>query len=48
MNSWDRYERLLDAMGAESLCDALARAMSSDELDELCEFIARDYEIEFE
>ena len=45
---WEKYEQLKDILGAEELCEEFANAMSGDELDENCDWIARCHEIDFE
>lgn len=46
-NAWDAYDTAKEYMGAEELCEALARAMGTDELAENLEYIFRMYEIPF-
>ena len=41
MNPWTKFDTLLNAMGAEQLLDALSRALSTDELNENCDYIAK-------
>ena len=47
-NAWDAYDVAMEYMGAEYLCEALAKAMGTDELAENLEYIFRVYEIPFD
>lgn len=42
------YELLLEELGAECLLENLTRALSSNELNECLQYIARMYDIEIE
>lgn len=44
-DAWDKYDTCLEFLGAEELCDALAKAMGTDELNDLLDYIIRTYEI---
>lgn len=44
----EKFELLLDALGAEKLLDELRGALSTDELDENLDYIAKNHSIEFE
>ena len=48
MNGWDAYEAMLDAMGADTLLDELARALADNELLECMQWIARMNDIELD
>lgn len=45
MTAWDKYEKCLEQMGAQELCDALAKALGSDALESNINYITRCYEI---
>lgn len=40
--------KLVDEIGYEETAESFARAICDDELSEICDFIARMYDIEFE
>lgn len=42
---WNKYEKCLKQMGAQQLCDALAKAMGTDALESNLKFIIRNYEV---
>lgn len=42
---WKKYEKCLKQMGAEKLCDALAKAMGTDALKSNLDYIIRCYEV---
>lgn len=46
-NVWDAYELAAEYLGYEGLCDALAKAMGTDELESNLKYICRVYEIPF-
>ena len=42
MNRWDN---LVEALGAQEMCNALFQAMSHDEIESMVEFLERNYEV---
>ena len=44
-DTWDLYDTCLEYLGAEEMCDALAKAMGNDTLNDLLDYIVRMYEI---
>lgn len=46
-NAWDAYYTAIEYLGADGLCEALAKAMGTDELASNLEYIFRMYEIPF-
>ena len=48
MSGWELFEKLRDELGDSYLLDSLAQALSSDELYENMEYIARMNDIEIE
>lgn len=48
MDTETMFETMTEMLGAETLLDELSRALSSDELHECLEFIARNHDIDFE
>lgn len=46
-NAWDAYDLAIEYLGADGLCEALAKAMGGDELASNLEYIFRMYEIPF-
>ena len=42
---WKAFEQMKDAMGAESLLDELAQALSADQLEENLRFIDRNNDL---
>lgn len=46
-NAWDAYDLAIEYLGADELCEALAKAMGTDELEENLAYIFRMYEIPF-
>ena len=46
-NAWDAYDTAIEYLGADGLCEALAKAMGTDELASNIEYIFRMYEIPF-
>lgn len=47
-NAWDAYDIALEYLGAEGLCEALAKAMGTDALADNLKYIFRTNEIPFE
>jgi hypothetical protein len=47
-NAWDAYDIALEYLGAEGLCEALARAMGTDALADNLKYIFRTNEIPFD
>lgn len=48
MNGWNKYEALLNEMGTDALLDELARTLEDNELGECMDYIAQNWDIEFE
>ena len=46
-NVWDAYDIAMGYLGAEEFCEALAKAMGTDELESNLEYIFRVYDIPF-
>lgn len=46
-NVWDAYDVAIEYLGAEGLCEALAKAMGTDELESNLKYIFRVYDIPF-
>ena len=46
-NVWDAYDVAMGYLGAEEFCEALAKAMGTDELESNLEYIFRVYDIPF-
>lgn len=46
-NAWDAYDLAIEYLGADELCEALAKAMGTDELASNLAYIFRMYEIPF-
>ena len=46
-NVWDAYDVAMGYLGAEEFCEALAKAMGTDELESNLKYIFRVYEIPF-
>lgn len=46
-NVWDAYDVAMEYLGAEGLCEALAKAMGTDELESNLKYIFRVYDIPF-
>ena len=46
-NVWDAYDVAMEYLGAEEFCEALAKAMGTDELESNLKYIFRVYEIPF-
>lgn len=46
-NVWDAYDIAIEYLGADELCEALAKAMGTDELSSNLRYIFRMYEIPF-
>lgn len=42
---WDAYDVALEYLGAEELCESLAKAMGTDELEENLRYIFRNYDL---
>ena len=45
MDKYDKFDKLLAFMGAEELLDAIAQAMSTDQLNGCCDYIANCHDI---
>lgn len=43
---WDLYDKLLECIGGEELSLSLCKALSSDDMNETLEYIARCFDIE--
>ena len=41
----DRWNNLVEALGAQEMCNALFKAMSHDQIEEMVEFLERNYEV---
>jgi hypothetical protein len=41
----DRWDNLVEALGAQEMCNALFKAMSHDQIEEMVEFLERTYEV---
>lgn len=48
MKRFERMERLVEVLGTEGALEELVRAMSDDQMEELYNGIARDYDLEEE
>lgn len=48
MSAWEKYEKLLEVMGAELLLENLAKSIGEWALEEHLDFIARMYDVDFE
>ena len=46
-NVWDAYDIALEYLGAEELCESLAKAMGTDELADNLRYIFRTWDIPF-
>lgn len=46
-NVWDAYDIAIDYLGADGLCEALAKAMGTDALESNLKYIFRVYDIPF-
>ncbi len=46
-NVWDAYDIAIEYLGADELCEALAKAMGTDELESNLKYIFRVYDIPF-
>ena len=46
-NVWDAYEIALEYLGAEELCESLAKAMGTDALEDNLKYIFRTWDIPF-
>ena len=46
-NVWDAYDIAMEYLGADGLCEALAKAMGTDALEDNLKYIFRNYEIPF-
>lgn len=45
-DTWKLYDLCLESLGAEGMCDALAKAMGNDELNDMLDYIVRVYDID--
>ena len=48
MDVYDKLEILKEVLGVEELLDELARALSNSQLNEELDYIANNWEIDFE
>lgn len=48
MLGYEKYCDIVNAIGYEAMCEELARAMSDYELSDLCDFIAKNNDIELD
>lgn len=46
-DTWKRYESALEQMGADALCDAIAKALGGEQLESNLKYIERCYELNF-
>jgi hypothetical protein len=44
-SDYDRWDNIKEVMGADQMLDAIFKAMSIDEIEEMLEFLERAYEI---
>lgn len=48
MTTWEKLENLTEQMGAEAVLDEVARALTTDKLDEVLDFIAKNWDVDTE
>lgn len=48
MTAWEKLENLTEQMGAEAVLDEVARALNTDKLNEVLDFIARNWDVDME
>lgn len=46
METWDKYIEIKEILGAEQLLEAIAQALSTDELANYLQYIARCYDLD--
>ena len=44
-SDWERWNTIKETLGANEMLDAIFNAMSQDEIEEMLEFLEREYEI---
>lgn len=44
-SDWERWDNIKEAMGADQMLDAIFNAMDQNEIEEMLEFLEREYEI---
>ena len=45
---WSDFMEIKDMMGDEALLEAILRAMTTDEMEEMLKFLRREYELDYE
>lgn len=48
MTAWEKLENLTEQLGAEKVLDEVARALTTDKLNETLDFIARNWDVDME
>lgn len=48
MTAWEKLENLTEQMGAEAVLDEVARALTTEKLNEVLDFIARNWDVDME
>lgn len=48
MDAWEKYEKVLEALGAERMADSMMQWLDSRTLDKMVSDIATDWEIELD
>lgn len=48
MTAFDKLHNLTEQLGAEAVLDEVARALTTDKLNEVLDFIARNWDVDLE
>lgn len=48
MEYWEKFERLREILGDETVLQEVSMYFTSDQIDEFCDSVANDYDVEFE
>ena len=48
MEYWEKFEKLIEILGQETVLREVTNYFTSDQIDEFCDSVANDYDIENE
>ena len=47
MEAWEKFRDLCDRLGSDTILTEVENYFSSDELNDFCESVARDYDVDY-
>ena len=48
MTTWEKLENLIEQLGAEQVLDEVARALNDEKLNEVLNFIAKNWDVDID